>query len=100
MKNKFLNKLQSAILAVVFATAEAACARPVVTAEMKTIITKFSLAMAGVIVFSIVISIGLALYNKFFVDKQIKDFKMNADSLRTPTDKDEAIMSFITRNKG
>ncbi len=100
MKNKFLNKLQLAIFAVLFSTAEVACASPVITPEMKTMITKFSLAMAGVVVFSIIISVGLALYNKFFVDKQIKDFKMNSDSLRTPTDKDEAIMSFITKNRG
>lgn len=100
MKNKSLNKLAIAFLAVFFNTAEFACARPTITAEMRTIITKFSLAMAGVVIFSIMISIGLSLYNKFFVDKQIKDFKLSNDSLRTPTDKDEAIMSFITKNKG
>ena len=93
-------KLAIAFLAVFFNTAEFANATPTVTPEMRTIITKFSLAMAAVVAFSIMISIGLALYNKIFVDKQIKDFKLNNDSLRTPTDKDEAILSFITKNKG
>jgi len=98
VKNKFLTKF-SAILAVLLCTADFATAKTSIPAELKPIIVKFVLAIAGVVVFSIVISIGLGLYNKFFVAKQIKDFKMSKDSLRTPKDKDEAVMSFITKNR-
>jgi hypothetical protein len=68
-------------------------------AHMKSMITKFSLAMAGVVVFSVVITVGLSLYNKFFVPSQIKDYKLSKDSLRSPSDKDEAVMMFITKNR-
>ena len=55
--------------------------------------------MGGVVLFSLILYFGLALYNKFFVDEQIKDFRLRKDSLRTPSDKDEAIMMFIAKNK-
>lgn len=102
MNNKIVQKLLYAISVVLLCTTEFACAveaSPEAKFAMKTMITKFSLAMAGVVVFSIVISIGLSLYNKFFVASQIKDYKLSKDSLRTPNDKDEAVMMFITKNR-
>ena len=97
MKNKFVNRI-IAILAVFLCTANFAYAVSI-PPEVKTIAVKFSLAMFGVVLFSILISIGLSLYNRFFVSAQIKDYKLNKDSLRTPKDKDEAIMMFITKNR-
>lgn len=96
--NSLLNKIFIVLLAVFFSTANSAYALALPT-EVKTIAVKFTLAMLGVVVFSIVISIGLSLYNRFFVSSQIKDFKLSRDSLRTPADKDEAIMMFITKNR-
>ena len=55
--------------------------------------------MAGVFAFSILLYVILALYNKFFVGEQIKDFNLRKDSLRTPADKDEAVMMFIAKNR-
>lgn len=69
------------------------------TPEIKVIGSKFILAMCGVALFSLILYIGLSLYNKFFVDEQIKDFKLRKDSLRTPSDKDEAVMMFIAKNR-
>lgn len=99
MKNKFIKILSYAILVVLFGTANFAYALPSLSAEVKTIAVKFSLAMLGVVLFSIVISVGLSLYNKFFVPDVVKDYRLNRDSLRTPKDKDEAIMTFITKNR-
>ncbi len=99
MKNKIFKNLIYAILVVLFSTANFAYAAPTITPEMKTIIVKFSLAMAGVIVFSIIITAGLSIYNRFFVASQIKDYKLSRDSLRTPSDKDEAVLMFITKNR-
>ncbi|MDY6310718.1 MAG: hypothetical protein SPL73_08175 [Cyanobacteriota bacterium] len=65
----------------------------------KELVSKFGMAMAGVMVFSFVIYLGLSVYNKFFVEEQIKDFKLRKDSLRTPTDKDEAVMMYIAKNR-
>ena len=87
MNNKLIQKIIFAISVVLLSTTEVAYAveqSPEMKLAIKTMITKFSLAMAGVLVFSIVISIGLSLYNKFFVASQIKDFKLSKDSLRTP----------------
>lgn len=70
-----------------------------VSPEIKIIFTKFGLAMGGVAAFSLILYIGLSLYNRLFVDEQIKDFKLRKDSLRTPADKDEAVMMFIAKNR-
>ncbi len=99
MKNKIFNKL-NAILVVLFCTTNFAYAKTFTLGpEVKSIMVKFGLAMMGVVLFSMLISIGLSLYNKFFVSNYVKDYKLNRDSLRTPADKDEAIMMFITKNR-
>ena len=102
MNNKFIQKVIFAISVVLLCTTEFAYAieqSPETKLAIKTMVTKFSLAMIGVVVFSIVISLGLSLYNRFFVSSQIKDYKLSKDSLRSPNDKDEAVMMFITKNR-
>ena len=99
MKNNIQYKI-FAILVVLFCTTNFAYAKNLtLSPEIKTIIVKFGLAMLGVVLFSILISIGLSLYNRFFVSSYVKDYKLNRDSLRTPSDKDEAIAMFITKNR-
>lgn len=88
-----------AVSVVILFTAETAYSAPSAKAAIKTLMTKYSLAMFGVVVFSVLIYIGLTVYNKFFVASQVKDFKLSKDSLRTPSDKDEAVMMFITKNR-
>lgn len=96
MKDK-IYKLYMAVLAVFYTALPSFASK--VTPEMKIIMTKFGLAMGGVAAFSFILYIGLALYNKFFVGEQIKDFNLRKDSLRTPADKDEAVMMFIAKNR-
>lgn len=96
MKNNFYKFLMT--VTAVFFTALPSFASKI-TPEMKTVMTKFGLAMGGVVAFSFILFIGLSLYNKFFVGEQIKDFKLRKDSLRTPSDKDEAVMMFIAKNR-
>ncbi len=100
VKNKFFNCFTYAILVVFLCTTNFAYAinKPHLSA-MKTIAVKFSLAMLGVVLFSIIMWLGLSFYNRYFVAKQIKDFKMSQDSLRTPLDNDEAVKMFITKNR-
>ncbi len=57
------------------------------------------LAMAGIIVFSFALYIILALYNRFFVPSYLKNHDLYNDSLKTPSDIDEAIKGFILKNK-
>ncbi len=102
MNNKLFKRIIFAISVVLLCTTEFAYAStqsPEVRLALKAMITKFTLAMLGVFVFSILISVGLSFYNKFFVASQIKDINLSKDSLRTPNDKDEAVTMFITKNR-
>ena len=67
--------------------------------SLKLVAVKFGIAMGGVVFFSLLLYVGLSIYNKFFVDNRIKDYNLRQNSFMTPRDKDEAIMSFITRNR-
>jgi hypothetical protein len=99
VKNRFSLKNIFAILVVLFCTTDFAFAKNSNIAAMKTIAVKFILAMLGIVFFSILMWVGLSLYNKFFVSLQVKDAELKKNSLRTPQDKDEAIMMFISKNR-
>lgn len=62
-------------------------------------IIKFAIAMAGVMLSSFVIFVGLWIYNKFFVDKSLFPYNDKDDVLNTPKTVDEAVIFFIKRNK-
>ena len=98
MKNKSY-KILVAILVVLFGTTNLAYSAPAVTTSIKSGIVRLSLAMLGVVAFSVIISIGLSLYNRFFVPSDIKNYKLSKNSLRSPSDKDEAIIMYLAKNK-
>ena len=98
MKNKSY-KILVAILVVLFSTTNLAYSAPAVTTSIKSGIVRLSLAMLGVVAFSVIISIGLSLYNRFFVPSDIKNYKVSKNSLRSPSDKDEAIIMYLAKNK-
>lgn len=99
MKNKFYKSLSYAILVVLLCTTNFAYAQNPNLELMKPIALKFVFAMVGIILFSMLMSFGLSIYNKFFVSSQIKDFKLRKDSLRNPNDVEDATMMFITKNR-
>lgn len=98
MNKKFYYSL-IALLAVLFCTANCALAQGITFAQIKPMAVKLGLAMFAVVLFSILLSVSLSLYNKFIVSTRIKDYKINKDSLKTPSDKDEAVMMYITKNR-
>lgn len=67
--------------------------------EKSDAIAKFIIAMAGVMLSSFVIFLGLSIYNKFFADKSLFPNNGPDDILNTPKSVDEAITLFIKRNK-
>ena len=81
--------------------AAATTANAVQTAEQSKsdAIIKFLIAMGGVALSSIVIFLGLTIYNKFFVDKSLFPNNDPDDVLNTPKTVDEAVTLFIKRNK-
>ena len=99
MNLNFNNKLFSILLGTMILVPNFAIAKASNHPELKVIIAKFSIAMIGVALFSILIYIGLSLYNKFFVSDYITDSKRRIDSLASPRDKDEAITNFILKNR-
>ena len=87
------------MLVVFFNAADIVIAKPSYSIEIKSAAVNIILAIFGIIFFTLLITIGLSLYNRFFVASHIKDLKLNKDSLRTPEDKDQAIMTFIAKNR-
>jgi hypothetical protein len=62
------------------------------------LIVKFSVAMGGVIVASIVIWLGLTVYNKIIEDKS-QTILPEDEILTTPKTVDEAVKFFINKNR-
>ena len=81
--------------------AAATTANAVQTAEQSKsdAIVKFLIAMGGVALSSIVIFLGLTIYNKFFVDKKLFEPNNPDDALNTPATVEEAVTLYIKRNK-
>ena len=69
------------------------------SSELKTVIAQFLTVMIGVAISSFIIYVIFALYNKFFVSKDIKNTQIRKNSLNPPRDKDEAITKFIVKNR-
>ena len=99
MKHSFITKFISIIIGAIIFAPNYAFASNNIHPELKVIIAKFSIAMIGVALFSILIYFGLSLYNKFFVSDNIKDVSKKDISLSSPRDKNEAILNFIYKNR-
>ncbi|MBE7712541.1 MAG: hypothetical protein E7Z87_02215 [Cyanobacteria bacterium SIG26] len=99
MKTKFLNRFIFAILVVHLCTTNFAFAAVDFSPEIKSALVKFTLVMCVIVVFSLILSVGLSVYNKVFVKTKSLLFDNNSLSLKTPEDKDEAVMTYITRNR-
>ncbi len=106
MKNKILKysiNLSIAAFAIIicssvgFCAGEAAQAVPQQTG-LHSAILKFLKAMGGVALSSLIIFIGLTIYNKFFVHSRL-DGNSEDDVLKTPRSIDEALTFFIKKNK-
>ena len=83
------------LVAVILITALPAYCEP--TTVVNNTITKFLYAMGGVVASSLIIYLGLTVYNRFFIKKSAWHPENNEFS--APTSTDEAIVSFIKRNR-
>lgn len=90
MKNKIL--LTTLLL---FLTESAGYSAP---AAVKSVIIKFSFAMGGVLISTLVIFFGLTIYNKIR-EKLFSDLSPEEEVLKNPKTTDEAIKFFIRKNK-
>ena len=78
-------------------TANAGLCEQARSAALNTAISKFLLAMGGVVLSSLIIFVGLTLYNNVFV--RARRHSVEDEILRTPRTTDEAIKFFIHKNK-
>ena len=69
MKNNFYRIIMT-VMAVLFTAMPSFASK--LTPEMKTVMSKFGLAMGGVVAFSLILYIGLSLYNKFLSKNRLK----------------------------
>ena len=91
------NKIFSTIITLFLTTSAGFCAQQTRTVAVHDLIIKFTIAMAGVIVASVVIWLGLAVYNKILAGKNISSF--DNDVLKTPKTIDDAVKFFIKKNR-
>lgn len=99
MKNRFFNNLWNAILVVLFCTTNFAYAKVPHLHTVKTIAVRYSIVIAAIVSFSILLCVGLSVYNKFFVSAHLKDKNLENASLKSPTDVEDAIRMFIAKNR-
>lgn len=98
MKNKIINNFNYAILVVLLCTTNFAYAADLPEAK-SSIIVKLILTMGIVLLSSIAMTVCLSIYNKFIVKTDRQYFGIKNDSLKTPEDIDQAVMTYITKNK-
>lgn len=88
-----------AILAVFLCAANFAFATDSNYAILKAGIIKYSTVLFAIAITSIVLTVGLSVYNRFFVRSQMNNYKLNRDSLKSPTTEDEAVLMYISKNR-
>ena len=88
-----MNKLIITIITIL-CTAQAGFCVP---HAMRDVITKFSLAMGGVLLSSLLIFLGLSIYNRF----RSNDVELTPEEevLRTPKTIDQAVKFYIRKNR-
>lgn len=79
-------------------TANAGLCNTARSAVVPDMAVKFGLAMAGVIIASIIIYAGLAVYNKLFYERQ-PFLNVSDDILNSPATVPDAIRFFINKNR-
>ena len=68
-------------------------------AGLSNTMIKFIITMFGVVLSSVVIWLGLTIYNKFFVKNRLKNRELPEDTLNTPKTIEEAVTFFIKKNR-
>ena len=95
-----LNKYVGFVAFAAFLTAaNAAYSAPAKLAPLQGEISKFIIVMLVIIAFMGILFVGLTVYNRIFVAKHLKDYKLNRYSLADSVDKDDAILNYVTKNK-
>lgn len=90
------NKIFSLVITLILAANAGFCAQTR-TVAISDLMIKFVIAMVGVMLASVVIWAGLAIYNKMLIGK--KPVSNDEEILKTPKTIDEAVKFFISKNR-
>lgn len=100
MKNKFFQKLYILLLAVLSGTANKVfAAHNLQLISPQSVSAKLIVAACAVAGVLFVIFIALTLHKKFAETTETKNYQLNKNSLKSPQDKEEAILMYLTKNK-
>jgi len=100
LKNKFFQKLYIGLLAVLLCTADRAlAAHNLQLIAPQSVSTKLIIAACGVAGVLFVIFIALTVHKKFAETIETKSYQLNKNSLKSPQDKEEAILMYLAKNK-
>lgn len=99
LKNKFFQNFILAILVVLFSTTNFAYAHGARLRAMKPMFEKYAIAMLAIVIASLVLFIGLSVYNRLLSLKQLKKFRNVNESLKTPETVEDAVTMYITKNR-
>ena len=107
MKNKFSNNLYNLILSLLLFAASSGfcCAEPVTgsgVVPVKTVLIKFAVSMGSVLVSLIVIFVVLAVLKKQYganLNNRSNSADLYGDTLETPKNIEDAVISFIDKNR-
>lgn len=99
LKNRFFQNFILAILVVLLSTTNIAYAHGARLRAMKPMIEKYAIVMIAIAIASIVLFVGLSLYNRMLALKQLSKFKEANTSLKTPESVQDSITMYITKNR-
>lgn len=97
-QQKRLKKVKNKVVITILTMILAANAGYSMPASAHSVIVKFSLAMVGVLISTLLIFVGLTIYNKIR-ENYLSDLSPEEEVLKTPKTRDEAIRFFIRKNK-
>lgn len=90
------NKIFSLVITLILTTNAGFCTQTR-TVAVHDLMIKFVIAMVGVMLASVVIWAGLAIYNKILLGKN--PVSSDEEILKTPKTIDEAVKFFISKNR-
>ena len=99
MRNNLLIKLNLVVFTLVLTSVNAAYSLPKKLEPLSPSISKLLLVMIGIIFFLGLIFIGLTIYNKYFIAKNLANYHLKKYNLADSVDKDDAILNYVTKNK-
>ena len=97
--NHKISKFTMLVFTLAITGVNTAYSLPEKLVPFKSSISNFLFVMIGIVLFLGLIFIGLTIYNKYFIAKNMADYQLRKYNLSDSVDKDDAILNYVTKNK-